>query len=104
MNDTLPKGRFTRKKEDFTCERCGAQVTGTGYTDHCPSCLVSKHVDKMPGDRENKCKGVMKPISAEYRNGSYIIYYKCEKCGLNTHVTANEADNKAVLESLISRR
>ncbi|MEK7158524.1 MAG: RNHCP domain-containing protein, partial [Patescibacteria group bacterium] len=42
---------FQRRVEDFTCESCGAQVTGDGYTNHCPQCLVSKHVDVYPGDR-----------------------------------------------------
>ena len=42
---------FTRKVEDFTCEHCGREVHGNGYTNHCPHCLHSKHVDVNPGDR-----------------------------------------------------
>jgi len=42
---------FTRNIENFTCERCGAAVEGNGFTNHCPACLCSKHVDINPGDR-----------------------------------------------------
>src|SRR3989338_8156335 len=44
--------RFQRTKEDFTCERCGFFVRGSGYTNHCPQCLWSKHVDVNPGNRQ----------------------------------------------------
>ncbi|MFA6992594.1 MAG: RNHCP domain-containing protein, partial [Candidatus Gracilibacteria bacterium] len=40
----MPK-RFSRTIEDFVCEKCGAKVKGDGYTNHCPKCLWSKHVD-----------------------------------------------------------
>ena len=44
--------RFIRREENFVCEVCGAKVKGTGYTNHCPQYLWSKHVDKLiPGDR-----------------------------------------------------
>jgi len=37
--------KFSKKVENFTCEACGNKVKGSGYTDHCPNCLYSKHVD-----------------------------------------------------------
>ena len=73
--------KFQRKKENFVCEHCGAQVIGTGYTNHCPRCLWSKHVDVNPGDRANICGGMMRPIGVEIKRGGYIILHKCEKCG-----------------------
>ncbi|MCL5427926.1 MAG: RNHCP domain-containing protein [Candidatus Marsarchaeota archaeon] len=97
----LPTGRFTRRKEDFTCGHCGTEVHGTGYTDHCPKCLYSMHVDIMPGDRENGCGGLMRPASAEYRGGSYVIHYVCEKCKARTKVHASGTDSEAALELLI---
>ncbi len=97
----LPGKRFTRKIEDFTCEVCGTAVHGTGYTDHCPKCLSSKHVDVMPGDRKNKCGGIMKPVSVEYRNGSYVIYYVCGKCREKKRMSASSSDNKDSLERFI---
>jgi Zn finger protein HypA/HybF involved in hydrogenase expression len=48
---------FKRTIEDFTCEHCGEQVTGNGFTNHCPQCLWSKHVDIDPGDRLALCGG-----------------------------------------------
>jgi hypothetical protein len=76
----MPK-KFQKKVEDFICENCGVKVRGTGYTNHCPSCLVSKHVDINPGDRKEKCGGLMDPIGIEIKNGEYVITHKCRKCG-----------------------
>ncbi|MBU3901416.1 RNHCP domain-containing protein, partial [Patescibacteria group bacterium] len=44
--------KFQRKIEDFVCGHCGPKIKGTGYTDHCPKCLWSQHVDVNPGDRQ----------------------------------------------------
>jgi len=73
---------FTRTIEDFTCGHCGAQVSGNGYTNHCPRCLWSKHVDNNPGDRENPCSGLMKPVGVEPDGKEYIIIHQCETCGI----------------------
>ena len=72
--------QFTRTIEDFLCEHCGEQVKGNGYTNHCPKCLYSKHVDKNPGDRTEICGGLMKPEQTELQNGGYFIIQKCVKC------------------------
>ncbi|WP_265181671.1 RNHCP domain-containing protein [Geomicrobium sp. JCM 19055] len=32
------------------------------YRNHCPSCLYSKHVDVIPGDRASTCHSLMEPI------------------------------------------
>ncbi|MFN2146641.1 MAG: RNHCP domain-containing protein, partial [Anaerolineales bacterium] len=42
MNLEGPK--FQRRIEYFICEHCGAEVSGVGFTNHCPVCLWSKHV------------------------------------------------------------
>jgi len=73
--------KFTRTIEDFTCEHCGAGAKGNGYTNHCPRCLWSKHVDNNPGDRENMCHGLMKPVGVEIKNGESVITHECQKCG-----------------------
>ncbi|MCL5090801.1 MAG: RNHCP domain-containing protein [Patescibacteria group bacterium] len=73
---------FIRKQEDFICEVCNAEVSGNGYTNHCPNCLWSKHVDEeIPGDRKATCQGLMKPIGLEIKGQEYIITHQCEKCG-----------------------
>lgn len=71
---------FQRRKENFICGHCGFAVLGSGYTNHCPKCLYSKHVDIHPGDRAELCQGLMKPIAAEMDHGEYIITHRCESC------------------------
>ena len=66
--NTPPK-KFQRTIEDFTCEQCNFAVKGNGYTNHCPKCLWSKHVDVNPGDRAATCGGLMEPIGAEVGGG-----------------------------------
>ncbi|MDO8552689.1 MAG: RNHCP domain-containing protein [bacterium] len=74
--------RFQRKIEDFTCEHCGEKIIGDGYTNHCPHCLWSKHVDVNPGDRGSACGGMMKPVRIEGTVAAYFIIHKCIKCGV----------------------
>lgn len=73
--------KFQRNIEDFTCENCSYQVKGTGYTNHCPKCLYSKHVDVNPGDRAELCGGLMKPVQLIMKKGKYSIVHLCMKCG-----------------------
>lgn len=83
---------FQKKIEDFTCEHCGAKVKGTGFTNHCPFCLWSKHVDIYPGDRNNPCGGMMEPIRAELKNGKYYLIQRCVKCKLERRNKTVEND------------
>jgi len=85
--------KFQRKIEDFVCENCGRKAKGTGYTDHCPDCLWSKHVDINPGDRQAKCRGLMEPVGVEIKGGAKIIYYQCQRCGFKHRVKAAAGDN-----------
>ena len=53
-----------------------------GYRNHCPTCLYSKHVDIIPGDRANPCQGLMQPIAVEYLpQKGWMIVHECERCG-----------------------
>jgi len=94
--------RFTKVKENFTCAHCGADVLGNGYTNHCPKCLYSKHVDNNPGDRQSNCGGMMRPISVESRGGEFIITHKCEKCGKTIKQHASSDDDMETIISLSS--
>lgn len=85
--------QFQRKVETFRCEHCGVYVEGDGYTNHCPNCLWSKHVDMNPGDRAATCGASMEPVWVEYNKGSYMIVHKCTKCGHTMRVRARETDN-----------
>jgi len=93
----MPK-KFQRKIEDFVCENCGEKTKGDGYTDHCPKCLWSKHVDINPGDRMCDCKGLMEPIGVEIKSDEYIIHYQCLKCKYRHRVKSAPSDN---LEKII---
>lgn len=84
---------FTRKQENFVCENCGEQVEGDGYTNHCPICLYSKHVDIFPGDRKASCGGLMIPINVEFKSGEYIILHECKKCHHKKKNKSLEQDN-----------
>jgi DNA-directed RNA polymerase subunit RPC12/RpoP len=84
---------FIRKTENFVCEMCGQNVEGNGYTNHCPQCLWSKHVDIFPGDRAGKCGGMMEPIRIEKKGNNYVIIHKCVKCGLEKTNKAVKDDN-----------
>ncbi|MDD3284759.1 MAG: RNHCP domain-containing protein [Patescibacteria group bacterium] len=96
--------RFTRNREDFTCEYCGKSVAGNGYTNHCPSCLYSKHVDNNPGDRENKCGGLMEPIDVEVKSMHYVITHKCIKCHKEKRNRSSKDDSiDAILEIMQSK-
>lgn len=91
--------KFQKRVENFTCEICGAEIKGDGYTDHCPTCLWGKHVDIYPGDRRSDCKGLMEPIGIETKGGEHTVRYRCKKCGAAYRIKAAPHDNQdAILE------
>lgn len=76
---------------------------GTGYTDHCPNCLWSKHVDINPGDRQSQCRGLMEPVGARLTNGEWKIYYCCQKCSYTHFNKAAAEDNMETIIKLSTR-
>jgi len=89
----MAKSGFQKRVEDFVCEKCGKKVKGTGYTDHCPDCLWSKHTDIAPGDRKADCRGLMEPVGVIVKSDKYIIYYQCLKCDFKHRVKSAPEDN-----------
>jgi hypothetical protein len=85
--------RFQRTKEDFACEHCGAHVEGDGYTNHCPKCLWSKHVDINPGDRSSSCGGMMEPVAIEGSTPRYRILHRCAACGFEKRNDMHPSDD-----------
>lgn len=89
---------FKRTVESFLCEHCGRDVAGNGFTNHCPKCLWSKHVDVHPGDRAEACGGMMKPVALEGSSPDYSIVHVCERCSIRRkNRTAADDDTAALL-------
>ena len=86
--------RFVRTTEDFICEQCAAKVQGNGYTNHCPHCLWSKHVDVNPGDRAEPCGSAMEPVAVETKGGKHTITHRCLSCGFTRRQRAAREDNR----------
>ena len=87
--------------EEFICENCGKKVPKLGYScrNHCPFCLYSKHVDIEPGDRAEKCHGLLEPIGIEKNKKGYIIIFKCKKCGkIRKNKVAEDDDMDKIIE------
>lgn len=95
---------FQRRVEDFVCEHCGASVQGSGYTNHCPRCLWSKHVDITPGDRLATCKGMMPPMQVVGSTPHYRIVHKCATCGYEKINDVDDIDNPEALIALSVRK
>lgn len=97
--------KFQRTTEDFVCENCGTKVSGTGYTNHCPNCLWSKHVDVNPGDRRADCGGTMRPVKVEVLSGGdeYKITHRCLRCGHTKRNKTAPNDNFEVLLTIRNR-
>lgn len=90
----MEEKHFQRVKENFTCKQCKKFVHGGGYTNHCPHCLWSRHVDKeFPGDRASLCGGMMKPVGLSKEGKNYVLSHKCTICGHTKPNKVSEDDN-----------
>ncbi|MFE3059428.1 RNHCP domain-containing protein [Nocardia sp. NPDC059239] len=97
------------RRNDFRCVGCRLDVPidapGTKHRNHCPNCLVSKHVDrKVPGDRAAECHGRMEALGMTARaDGEWMIIHQCVECGeLSTNRAAGD-DNPLALVRLAIR-
>ena len=95
----MPK-KFQRHIENFTCGNCRSPVQGNGYTNHCPECLWSQHVDVNPGDRAERCRGLMEPVGVTLKRGDYILIHRCTECSIIKRNKAAKNDRFDVLLSL----
>ncbi len=96
---------FSRKVEDFKCAQCGHATSGDGYTNHCPNCLWSKHVDVTPGDRSEKCQGMMRPVEVEGNlPGKLKVIHICTLCGARRRCKLRDDDNMDVVTELMRLR
>ena len=103
----MSEKKFTMIDESFVREVCGNKVDKLSYTarDHCNSCLCSKHLDIMPGDRKANCGGVLRPMEIEKGSKDKLkIVYKCDKCGqIKRNVVAVDDNFDKVLEIMKNR-
>lgn len=93
--------KFKMIDDEFVCDKCNKKVQPLNYTarDHCPFCLYSKHVDNFPGDRLNKCHGLLKPIKMEKFKKTYKIVYECLKCKKqHKNIMANDDDMDLIIQ------
>lgn len=77
-------------------------VIGSGYTNHCPQCLWSKHVDVNPGDRAATCYGFMEPIAVEEQGGENIILHRYTLCGFGKRNKTLKDDNFDAILQLVN--
>lgn len=73
-------------EQSFICHHCGSTVApptqGTRHRNHCPRCLWSRHVDRVPGDRRSACRGAMAPVAIWVRDGEWALLHRCERCAV----------------------
>ncbi len=93
---------FKKNAENFTCEKCKAQVIGNGYTNHCPQCLWSKHVDINPGDRASDCGMLMQPVGVSKKGETFNITHKCTTCAHTKKNKISPDDNFDLVIKLAS--
>ena len=82
------------RDEAFTCLHCGRDVPigGARVRDHCPWCLRSRHVDRVPGDRANVCQGRLDPVGFDRVGDEVTIRYQCATCGATGRMRAHPDD------------
>lgn len=95
--------KFIKTIENFICENCRQKVNGNGYTNHCPNCLWSKHVDINPGDRRSICKGMMEPVNIENKSDVFYVVLKCKKCEYQRKNKLIKGDNFDVAVMLVNK-
>lgn len=96
--------KFKRTIEDFSCEKCGFLVKGNGYTNHCPRCLWSKHVDINPGDRLALCRGIMEPKSIETDSAIHIIVHQCVQCNYQKRNKVSKEDDFDIILEIMRKQ
>ncbi|MBN1374056.1 RNHCP domain-containing protein [Candidatus Dojkabacteria bacterium] len=94
---------YKNNNQPFVCKNCGRKVPKlkVGNRDHCPFCLHGLHVDIEPGDRNNTCHGILKPLKIVTRKGKQQIEFKCESCGDTVYCLIAPDDNLEVLNKAL---
>lgn len=91
---------FTKRNSEFICENCGSlvQKSPSSSRDHCTACLYGKHVDYNPGDRLQRCGGLLKPIGLRQHEAKKQIVFMCVTCSERRfNIVANDDDYDEVV-------
>ncbi|MDF2379023.1 MAG: RNHCP domain-containing protein [Candidatus Gracilibacteria bacterium] len=96
------KKNFIHRNEGFDCGHCGLTVPSQSGScrNHCTKCLYSLHVDKeVPGDRESRCKALMKPVSLDmHSKKGQMIVHECMRCRkMMKNRVAEDDDSESVI-------
>mgnify|MGYP000851927306 CR=1 FL=1 len=95
---------FRKNDDEFICKNCNKKVEKLKYTsrDHCNHCLHSIHIDITPGDRANKCQGMLVPINViETSKKGQVILYRCNKCKNEVRNIVARDDDKDVIYNVV---
>ncbi len=76
-------------------------VRGDGYTNHCPACLHSKHVDVHPGDRAEICGGILRPVGFDLGGQKLSVIFRCRSCGAVRRNRTSPADDAEEIQRLM---
>ena len=101
-------GGRRRSPSTFRCTHCGLDVPtdapGTAHRNHCPTCLWSRHLDDVPGDRAARCGAAMEPLAVSSRgDGEWTLIHRCRGCAeLHLNRVAGD-DNPLALVRVATR-
>lgn len=59
-------------------------------------------MDVNPGDRAEKCAGMMKPVGAIFKGGENIINHRCARCGFERSNKVDKADDFDIIVKTFS--
>ncbi len=102
----MQQKKFTVINEGFICDICQHQNPPATKTcrNHCQQCLCSKHVDINPGDRAEKCHGILRPSNFIIKGGSLSkIVFTCDRCGTVRKNKPADDDNKETIFILMQK-
>jgi hypothetical protein len=114
--DIPAEKRVFQDNAAFKCCRCKAwvesdpEVSGVNHRNHCPYCLVSRHVDELKtGDRCSDCRAAMRPIGLTLKrshnkyaidDGELMLIHECLGCGKLSINRIAADDNSEMLLSV----
>ena len=100
---------MSRKLENtsFTCVNCNEfvnEISKGTIRNHCPFCLISVHLDVLPGDRASDCGGAMRPVSVlSHSKKGWQVVHKCDDCGHEQPNRVSDDDCRDVVANIMKK-